>query len=798
MVLRGGLPGNFVGRADSAGHAGWSQTQLVPTDGKEVIDIPMVCGETDFKYFGEELVHYKTQTPCQCQQLCTDHIDEGCQAWQWYGELRQCTLLKTVFHPDGRTWFASTTTEHRTPGGPPGWWRKQKKYPGWVTGLAGPLTVGLERTDRGGSFDVTIKGVGFPSASTAHAQRIKILLEHQDCVHDVPPEDVRGNACSNKFACSPGPSEASLNHVTFEGFELLHRKTDSRFKVCWCPGDCALAEYWHTVPAFLEVPAAPLVWTAESPFGFGELGITVSRPPFHTYSSNDMWRIRIVRAELDCRYKSAKSICGGNDCPAGNATGADLVEFKVSVDFDIPTAAYLVCVAEDGVNFRPVPSATKQYITLLGGPPEVSMAPFTQQRFTARDGEMVSFVLPGGVLYPTQSALAVVDGKDCSGSVLFFLQGGMDFSGMVFAAAGEYRLCYCDSTTDKSLDVDRSGVYPSDANYTWRVERYMEGSSIIDIPHGDRCTTKCAIGCVGPDCYCDTFIELREAERPGIELALCLPPVACRQLCEETEECSGYTTHIDKQLCWINTEPDVIIIPADNFTNATEITPPLTEISADTFFWHPETGASCTDVHDFVEGANIGALTVTRRVDVGVDFVITPDEPFTLELTGADLHETDQLLVIPQFEKCGYTPKSHDEFAALLSAKELWAEEATPILRFDAMHSKVLSGSRAPEDGFPAGTFTLCFCDVESKPCRQPSDFIARVGTIHASGISCMFGAGGSTKSCLPMEFGGYRCYDGDAPSNDYPRFTGFDYTPFPTPSPVSAPTPVPTRGMTP
>merc|ERR1712072_23290 len=122
-------------------------------------------------------------------------------------------------------------------------------------------------------------------------------------------------------------------------------------------------------------------------------------------------------------------------------------------------------------------------------------------------GEPVSFVLPGGILYPTQSRLAVVDGHDCGGPVLSIMSGGMEFSGMVAAGPGEYRLCYCDATADTSLDLDDTGLYPSEPNFTWKVERYVEGLSVMDIPHPDRCSTKCGIGCVGPHCYCDTFIE---------------------------------------------------------------------------------------------------------------------------------------------------------------------------------------------------------------------------------------------------------------------------------------------------
>ena len=36
------------------------------------------------------------------------------------------------------------------------------------------------------------------------------------------------------------------------------------------------------------------------------------------------------------------------------------------------------------------------------------------------------------------------------------------------------------------------------------------------------------------------------------------------------------------------------------------------------------------------------------------------------------------------------------------------------------------------------------------------------VGTVHASGLGCLFGAGGATKSCNAMPAGGFRCYDAD------------------------------------
>merc|ERR1719482_1110859 len=423
LVARGALPGLEKGKSGADGHAGWTVTKLIETGGRPTIDIPMPCGDVDMQYFGETLVEYdNTVGACQCLQLCADHIDEGCEAWKWYRETRRCFLLKSVFPPDERSWVRKTDTELRDPSRPPGWWRKQKPYPGWVSGLAGPLTTALKRVDAAdGTFSVEVIGVGFPSGSTATAQRIKILQADGHCVFDVPPEEVSGNQCTNDFACSPGPSFTSMTRVVFDGFTLLQRKLDTKYKVCWCPGDCALGEYWHTVPGFLETPAAALVWTAVSPFTYGALEVTVSRPPFQSYSGSSDWRVRIVRADLSCSSQNPKSICGGLSCGVPVTQGADVAHWTVDIAFSTPAGAYRVCIAEDGVTFHAIPSTASQYIQLNGGPPTASFAPYTQQRFSARVGAALSIKLPGGIVYPTQGKLGVVEGTACDGTLAFIL-----------------------------------------------------------------------------------------------------------------------------------------------------------------------------------------------------------------------------------------------------------------------------------------------------------------------------------------------------------------------------------------
>lgn len=69
------------------------------------------------------------------------------------------------------------------------------------------------------------------------------------------------------------------------------------------------------------------------------------------------------------------------------------------------------------------------------------------------------------------------------------------------------------------------------------------------------------------------------------------------------------------------------------------------------------------------------------------------------------------------------------------------------------------------------GTFKLCFCDSALLPagrtCRSVEDYAVEVGTVHASGVSCLIGKPELQRaSCMPMYHGGLRCYrDRTAPN---------------------------------
>jgi len=73
------------------------------------------------------------------------------------------------------------------------------------------------------------------------------------------------------------------------------------------------------------------------------------------------------------------------------------------------------------------------------------------------------------------------------------------------------------------------------------------------------------------------------------------------------------------------------------------------------------------------------------------------------------------------------------------------------------------------------GTFKLCFCDsallLAGRTCRGVEDYAVEVGTVHASGVSCLIGKPELQRaSCAGQYHGGLRCYrDRDAPNPQPP-----------------------------
>jgi hypothetical protein len=213
---------------------------------------------------------------------------------------------------------------------------------------------------------------------------------------------------------------------------------------------------------------------------------------------------------------------------------------------------------------------------------------------------------------------------------------------------GTYSVCYCSGQEDESLSsAERNG----DTTYKLREDRKCDTTGAVDVAasaaagteeilgfslRAHACEAKCAAGCLGSHCYCQGYTGDQGD-------ALCLPKAECAAACDLLgAECTGINVHDDLPQC-------VLLTTCDS---------PDTAHSQQWQFFEQEAGAACTHFSDFTETA--GTLAVTARVDVGVDYIVAPNQESSLEITGAglmghsgDLLSADRITVIDFGGTCG-------------------------------------------------------------------------------------------------------------------------------------------------
>jgi hypothetical protein len=162
-----------------------------------------------------------------------------------------------------------------------------------------------------------------------------------------------------------------------------------------------------------------------------------------------------------------------------------------------------------------------------------------------------------------------------------------------------------------------------------------------------------------------------------------------------------------------------------------------------------------------------------------VEYVVTPDENVTIEITGSGLLAGDDVYVGSCSESCGFqTAVQVTPVANTAGFKLSEPLENLPMLikRFSGL-------------SFPAGCHKLCFCDVTLAPggvCASAASYAVELGEVHASGVSCLLeDPRHSRKSCLPMVDGGLRCY-----AELSAAVTVTENPDPPTPEPTPAPVP--------
>jgi hypothetical protein len=698
------------------GVPGWSET-VTKTRGQHdlVVDLAIPCGIENAQYFGEKFRDYakpvagatdmgeEVSSPCECQQLCLDHIDEGCATWKYYRETRHCFLQKDIFEGadpasidmdnNNRRKRASQRSRYE-PG--TGWWKRPftTGWPGWVTGVAGPLartlTVDPPVPTVGETFSVTVGGVGFPfndeyKDDLGARQRIKIIAADKNCVEDLPPQEVEGVDCSNSHTCSPKPAAYGRTHATWEYLRIAKSKEATDYQVCWCHAHCWQAANWQQVPGKIALEASPYSWRLEAPADdyalvdeFTRLKLAtslvrVSRPAFSSNADKDDWRIKLVKDLFDCSTLADTKLCdGGDDCGAHaeNETlaancGPDQAMFAFPGS-DADTGDYHVCFSEDGgAEYFAIPSANSRYLTVTGLDSDASRprGPFHHQHFSGKAGTTAKITVQGYRMYtPAQASIAIVpfdkcivpDGENTTVlatlSVVSSTADAYVFEGdlpeeMRENSDGTYSVCLCDGPSDATLTGAGS-------TYTVETSQAMTADATLHAAaSSDSCSAKCSAGCLAPpagsfgeSCGCGG----NDADLEAVAEALCLDAAGCRAACSADLACTGYTVHRTLDRCFLHS--------ADSNQTADN----------DHDLWTKSAGLACQEDEDFfgtdaatAAAATLGKLHVTHRVDVGVDYIATPGQVTSLELTGSALDfQNDRVMVIDCFGTCGVTGPS--------------------------------------------------------------------------------------------------------------------------------------------
>lgn len=222
---------------------------------------------------------------------------------------------------------------------------------------------------------------------------------------------------------------------------------------------------------------------------------------------------------------------------------------------------------------------------------------------------------------------------------------GLTYDLELTAPPGTYSLCYCDSQMDNTL-FD-AGDSKTTAKPTFG-QKASPSTTWTDIPVETRllsahiCSTKCAAGCVGDDCFCSGYEE-GEGDLTNV---YCISPSLCRSVCDELgPACAGFGTK-GEDSCVLY-QSGFTLAPAGAWTSYTK-----------------ETGTACTDPYEF--STLVGKVTVTARADVYVEYVVEPNVVTTLEVAGTNMMSMrggvplalDRIMVVDCDGMCGYSAAS--------------------------------------------------------------------------------------------------------------------------------------------
>jgi hypothetical protein len=578
---------------------------------------------------------------CHCKQYCIDEIDNGCVSWNYYVPTKHCYLQSTIKSVPEESCEDST---------------------GYIAGDTGLRIDGFSPTTVTGgvAFDLTVTGTNLPTSASAiiqettpPRQRIKIIEQGKVCAESDVSEFVDGIGCSHPYFCAPKPSKTSSTAATWSGLKIFPAETSKSYTVCYNKGLTYDRYEWFPI-GDVTVPSTPFSFTTDPATlkrNTPSFSLSVERPSFSDYSSTSAWAIKLVKSYFDCEKSTdAKLAFDGTAKTVTSETatfpGIDLYDETNLVFADV--GFYKVCFAKDGVTFEQIPSkAGDVYLEIkaVDGDSSHARAVYSYQTLSGKAGAENTFTLKGNKLYPvSDSGLGFTAGTTCPGTLDFSTTvdesastaDGYVFKGTVPAtAAGEYTMCYCDDQATNATSSE-SSVYRVTQDYVCGIG--LGYSDLTTAAQSDVCTVKCAKGCTGADCFCDSFDFADYVATPveTTSYSLCVSAPKCKEYCSAVDSCTGFDYDPTTSMCTLLSGTCETV----TFKEGSE-------------FWARTPNATaCGTSADFTTA--VGKVTLTTRVEVGVDFVLTPGENSSVEVLGTGMDwQKDRLMIIDCTGVCG-------------------------------------------------------------------------------------------------------------------------------------------------
>merc|ERR1719161_2358010 len=394
-----------------------------------------------------------------------------------------------------------------------------------------------------------------------------------------------------------------------------------------------------------------------------------------------------------------------SDPPAGGALKSAVLTFQYTLEVTASATGFVelyscgpdfVCDSDDRLMYR---FAASDLTTALGVVTvDVSMLGTTYGRWKV---VIAAGTFTGGGVDSTEAIIEFVNDRSTfSPDLIVSADKTSTADGLVFTALytgvepGTYSLCYCSDQLDETLEEKGDGetTYKLEDDYKQTANiaaGATSGTDLLGEPlAGFECAAMCSMGCTGPNCYCEGY---KTAALDGTNF--CLPPSLCRDACDALgDACVGISVH--------DTLPQCLLASSTTLTDA--------NVEESWQFYEKLAGTACTSLSDFTQTA--GSFAVTARPDVAVDYVVTPGEDVSIEVTAAGasmltyessrkLLSEDRITVIDSLGTCGLSsPSSSVEMPEMDASKiSSWAMLAPFSYFWDLPSEDMPGGPNQPD-----------------------------------------------------------------------------------------------------